>query len=108
MVSLWDMLCMMIVASSLGGATSSAQLAGGGVVRYGIGALLGVGLGLLSMAAMRKAGHLVFQSLPPGDASTKTPARLTLIYVAAAVWLMGPSPVLSLWLTGYVLRTVLP
>ncbi|GHG88208.1 hypothetical protein [Comamonas sp. JC664] len=108
MVSLWDMLCMMTVATSLGGATSSAQLAGGGIIRYGIGVLLGVGLGLLSMAAMRRAGHLVFRSLPPGDATEKSPVRLTLIYVAAGVWLMGPSPALSLWLTGYVLRTAFP
>ncbi len=67
-----------------------------------------MGLGLLSMVAMRRAGHLVLRSLPPGDATAETPVRLTLSYVAAGVWLMGPSPALSLWLTGYVLRTVVP
>lgn len=108
MVSLWDMLSLISVASTVGGAVAGAQLAGGGGGRYGLGVFLGLGLGFLSMAAIRWVGKRVFRTLPPEDASTRTPARLPLTYLAAAVWAMCPSPMLSQWLTERVIRLVFP
>ncbi|WP_426756850.1 hypothetical protein [Myxococcus sp. Y35] len=108
MVSLWDMLSLLSVGTTLGGAVAAAQFARGDSARYTLGIFLGLVLGLLSMAAIRKAGELVFRTLPPDGTSTKPPARLTFIYVAAAVWLMVPSPMLGLWVTGSIIRAVLP
>ncbi len=38
----------------------------------------------------------------------RTPARLPLIYVAGAVWALGPSPLLSRWIAQSIIRFVLP
>lgn len=108
MVSLWDMLSLMSGATAFGGALAGALTAGGGNARLGLGVFLGFGLGLLSRAAIRKAGARVFRTLPPEDTSRRTPARLPLIYGAAAVWALVPSPLLSRWIADSILRFVLP
>lgn len=108
MVSLWDMLSLISAATALGGALAGAQSAGGGSVRLGLGVFLGLGLGLLSMAAVRKAGRRVFRTLPLEDTSMRTPARLPLTYLAAVVWALCPSVLLSSWLAESLIRFVLP
>lgn len=108
MVSLWDLLSLISVATVAGGALAGAQVAGGGIGRYALGMVLGLLLGGLSMTAIRRVGARVFRPLPPDGEATKTPARLPLTYLAAAVWVVCPSPMLSQWIAERIIRAVFP
>ena len=105
MVSLWDMMSLMAWAAGVGGSLAGAKLEGGGVTRYGLGALLGVGLGLLSLMALRKVGEAVFRALPRDDTSEEAPLRLKLVYLVSFVWPL-PSTMLGLWVTQGLLRFI--
>lgn len=108
MVSLWDMLSVISVAAALGGGLGGALSAGGGIGRYVLGAFLGLGSGVLSTAAIRKGGAHVFRSLSPENVSEKTPARLSITYLAAVVWAMGLGPLVSWWIADRIIRAVFP
>lgn len=108
MVSLWGVLSLFAGAGTVGGALAGAELAGGGAARFGLGVFLGLGLGVLSMAAIRTAGARVFRTLPPEDTSMREPVRLRLIYAAAFVWALVAGPVLGQWVAGSIIRFALP
>ncbi len=75
MVSLWDMLSLLSIASTVGGAAGGAVLAGGGGARLGLGLALGLGLGVLFTWGLRKTGERVFRSIPDEDPSASPPAQ---------------------------------
>lgn len=108
MVSLWDMLSLLSIVSTLGGAASGAALAGGGGARLGLGVVLGLGLGVLFTVGLRKMGDRVFRSIPDEDLSGRSPLRLRLIYVAAVVWVLLPAPLLGNLIAHRLIRVVLP
>ncbi|MFY1828412.1 hypothetical protein ACN47A_20980 [Myxococcus fulvus] len=94
MVSLWDMLSLLLVASTVGGALGGALRAGGGFARLGLGLLVGLGLGVLLAVGFRRLG-------------SDSPLRLRWLYVAAAVWVILPGPLLGHWMAHGLMRLVL-
>ncbi|AKF85268.1 hypothetical protein MFUL124B02_10900 [Myxococcus fulvus 124B02] len=95
MVSLWDMLGLLLVASTVGGTLGGAMSAGGGFARLGLGCLLGLGLGVLLAVGFRRLG-------------SGSPHRLRWLYVAAAIWVILPGPLLGHWMAHSLIRFVLP
>ncbi|WP_141607770.1 MULTISPECIES: hypothetical protein [unclassified Myxococcus] len=89
MVSLWAMLSLLSIASTL---------EGGGGARLGLGVVLGLGLGVLFTVGLRKMGDRVFRSIPTDDVLAVPHLRAVRVPTAEQVIARPPVAGVHAWL----------
>jgi hypothetical protein len=106
MLSTWFLLVLFAAVGPFSQGLAAAKFEGGGLERYLLGGLLGVGLGLLSAAAAWLAGRRVHRSLE-GASEGEIMARVRRLYVLTGVWAVVVAPLGAYALAASVIRHVL-
>jgi hypothetical protein len=88
-MTLWSMLTVLSGASALAGGVAAAKMAGGGILRVTIGAVVGLFLGLLSMWVSETAGRAAYRSVLEHGTQPSEPAERALrsMYLARSIWI---------------------